>query len=347
MPKEEIGKRIAVYGAGSLGTIVGALLSKAGKDVDLIDTNAEHVKALNEKGAKIIGHLDLLQPVKAIFPDDAKEPYDYIIYLTKPTQNESALKQVVRCLKPDGVVVVCQNGMPEEAVAEAVGQGRVVGCVIGWGATWMEPGVSKLTSPVDLMTFYLGELDNQVTERLKAIVDIFNDIGKASIIPDLRGGRWSKLTVNCAFSTMSAVVNGTYGDVIDHPKAIRCAAFIYNEAMAIAAAAGIKPISDTPGFSYEMLTFKSGQELEQKIPIFKQLLAEHRSIKTQMLFDIAAGRYPEIDTTYNGILLRWGEKYKVPTPVNQQVVDIVHQMAGGKLEPSAANVDLITLPDLS
>ena len=338
--------KIAVYGAGSLGTIVGALLSKSGRDVDLIDINPEHIEALNKKGAHVIGYMDLIQSVNAMHPEEMKDSYDYIFYLTKPTQNESALKYVAAHLKPDGTVIVGQNGLPEEAVSEVVGKERVVGCVIGWGATWMEPGVSKLTSPVELMTYYIGEQNNKITDRLKEIVEILNDAGKAHIIPSLAGGRWSKMIVNCTFSTMSAVVNGTYGDVIDNPKAIRCAAHIYNEAMAIASAAGIKPISDVPNFEFEMLTFKSTQEMEAKIPVFQHLVNEHRSIKTQMLFDIAAGRYPEIDVTYNGVLLKWAEKYGVPVPVNQQVVDIIRAMAKGEIKPDAANVEKITLPTL-
>jgi len=344
--KEAIRMKMAVYGAGSMGMIIGALFSKAGEDVDLIDVNTEHVKALNEKGARVIGYMELLQPVKAITPDDMQESYDLIVYQTKPTQNHPALEYVTKYLKPDGVVVVGQNGMPEEAVAEAVGKDRVVGCIIGWGATLVEPGVSRLTSPVELMDFHIGELDNQVTERLKTIVALFDEIGHAHFVPDLEGGRFSKLIVNCCFSTMGAVVNGTFGDVIDSPKGIRCAAHIYNEAMAIANAAGYELVPPVEGFDFNALTFESNEEMEDLIPVFQYMVEEHRDIKTQMLFDIAAGRYPEIDTTYNGILLRLGERYGIPTPVNQQVVDIIHRMASGDLLPDAANVDLITLPDL-
>jgi len=339
--------KIAIYGAGSLGTIIGALLSKAGKDVDLIDVNIAHVNALNEKGARIVGHMELTQPVKAICPDDMKEPYDYMFYLTKPTQNEVALPHLARYLKPDGIVIACQNGLPEKAIAQVVGETRVVGCVIGWGATWMEPGVSKLTTPTDHMTFTLGTLDNQITDRVRAVEEMLHDVGIAQIAPDFIGGRWGKLIINCTFSAMGAIVNGTFGDVIDNPKAIRSAAFIYNEMMAIANAAGIKPISlDFAGFDYNMLTFQTEQELEAKIPVFEFMAEPYRDIKTQILFDIEAGRYPEIDTTFNGIILNWGERYGVPTPVNRQVVEMIREMADGKLKLSATNVDRITLPEL-
>jgi len=327
-----------------MGTIMGALLAKAGYDITLIDINKEHVDALNTKGAHIIGNLDFIQPVKAAAPDEVTDTFDYIIYQTKPTQNESSLPNVARMLKDDGVVIVGQNGMPEEAVAAVVGQDRVVGCIIGWGATWMEPGVSKLTSPEDLMDYHLAEIDNQVTDRLKDIVDMFNHAGQAHIIDDLQGGRFSKLIINCAFSTTGAVVNGTFGDVIDCPQGIRCAAHIYNEAMAIANAAGFKLVPPMEGFDFNVLTFKTTEEREELIPAFQFLVGAHRDILTQILFDIAAGRYPEIDTTYNGVLTRLGKSLGVPTPVNDQVANIIHRMAIGELKCDSANIELVELP---
>jgi 2-dehydropantoate 2-reductase len=167
--------RMAVMGAGSLGTIVGALVTKGGYDIDLIDVNVDHVKALNAKGAKITGLMEeLVRPVKAITPDEMTGEYDLIFYLTKTTQNESALKYVIRHLKRDGVVVCMQNGIPEDAVADAVGKDRTVGCIVGWGATWVEPGVSKLTSKTNNMHYVMGELDGKDTGRLHEIAKVLN-----------------------------------------------------------------------------------------------------------------------------------------------------------------------------
>ena len=46
--------RIALLGAGAMGTIIGAYLTKAGYDVELVDNYKDHVDALNEKGAHIV-----------------------------------------------------------------------------------------------------------------------------------------------------------------------------------------------------------------------------------------------------------------------------------------------------
>ena len=62
-------KRYAIYGAGSLGTVLGAYITKNGGKIDLINRNRAHVNALNEKGAHIGGTVDMTVPVTAITPD--------------------------------------------------------------------------------------------------------------------------------------------------------------------------------------------------------------------------------------------------------------------------------------
>lgn len=336
--------KMAVYGAGSLGTILGALLTKNGFDIDLIDVNEAHVKALNAKGAKVIGAMELVQPVKALTPDQMNVQYDLMFYLTKSTYDGSALPYITKWLKPNGILVTGQNGMPEQNLNDVVGKERVVGQITGWGATYVEPGVSKLTSPADLMIFEIGEQDGQITERLKMIADILSHAGTVHMVTNLIGMRWAKWTSNCCFSGMSAIVAGPFGDVLDNPHAIKCSAYIMNESMAIAKAAGVT-VEIFQGADFANLAFTTEKELNATVP--KLIESEpHRNIRTGMLYDMEAGRYPEIDTTYNGMQCKMGYKYGVSTPVNSQVMTLVHAMAAGKLKIDPSNVDLIVLPKL-
>lgn len=57
-----------IYGAGALGTVLGAYIAKAGRQVDLVNRNAAHVAALKEKGAHIVGKIDFVQKVSALCP---------------------------------------------------------------------------------------------------------------------------------------------------------------------------------------------------------------------------------------------------------------------------------------
>jgi len=87
--------RAAVLGAGSLGTIIGALIAHTGKQIDLIDTNNEHVVALNQTGATITGSLELNVPVTALTPDQMTGQYDLVFLLTKQTSNQQTLTRLL------------------------------------------------------------------------------------------------------------------------------------------------------------------------------------------------------------------------------------------------------------
>ena len=58
--------KAAIYGAGSLGTVLGAYIAKAGYQIDLINRNAAHVAALKESGAHIVGKVEMTVPVRAL-----------------------------------------------------------------------------------------------------------------------------------------------------------------------------------------------------------------------------------------------------------------------------------------
>ena len=80
--------RYAIYGAGSLGTVLGAYITKNGGQIDLINRNKAHVDALNEKGAQIKGKVEMTVPVTAYTPDEMSGKYDVILLITKQLQNK-------------------------------------------------------------------------------------------------------------------------------------------------------------------------------------------------------------------------------------------------------------------
>ena len=115
---EEILMKIAIYGCGAMGTVLGAFLNKNGIEVTLIDSYADHVKALNEKGAHIVGCADFTVPVSAITPEQMKEKYDIVFLFTKQTANSTVLPHLKQFLNDDSIVCTLQNGVPEYGIEE-------------------------------------------------------------------------------------------------------------------------------------------------------------------------------------------------------------------------------------
>ena len=203
--------RIAVVGAGSLGTVVGALLTRGGLDVCMVDANREHVAALNRVGARITGKLDLVQPVRALTPDGMEGVYDLVVYLVKAVYDAQALPRVLPHLGEGSALITLQNGVPEERVASFVGRERVLGGAVLWSAELVGPGVSQVTSDPGQMGYEIGELDGGITRRIEGVKAVLDHAGTAVVTDNLAGTRWSKLLFNVAASGVSAALGATGG----------------------------------------------------------------------------------------------------------------------------------------
>ncbi|PRS02555.1 2-dehydropantoate 2-reductase [Bacillus atrophaeus] len=316
--------RIAVLGAGSLGTIVGAYLAAGEMDVELIDTYQAHVDALNHKGAKVIGTTDFQAKVKAITPENKSGKYDLVLLLTKQLYNDSVLQELLPFLGADSIVCSLQNGIPEEKVASIVGRERTIAGSVEFGATFIEPGVSRLTTEYTHFkkyAFQIGELNGEITERIQRIKSILDLVGGTHISDNLVGTKWSKLLINNAFSGLSAALNGKYGDILDNEIGIVSAVYIADETIKVGHANGVT-FAKMGGLDIESLELTSENDLPDRIHTFRAAMESSRLLKASMLQDIEKKRKTEIDYI-NGVVPRLAEGTGISTPYNDMVVKLV------------------------
>lgn len=318
--------RVAIIGAGSLGTIIGALMTAKGKAVDLIDSYKENVDALNANGATITGFMELNVPVKAYTPDEMSGQYDLVFLLNKQTTNAAVLQHLLPFLHEHSTVCTLQNGIPEESVAAVVGRERTIGGAVGFGATWLAPGVSMLTTSseaVEKFAFEIGELDGVIRPRLTDAQEYLQCVGKTEILDDLIGIRHSKVLMNATFSGMSAALGCTFGDVLDDPKAMTCLAFIADECVKVSHAHGVR-MARMQGEDFEFFEFDEPEEIPSKMPLYKKIWSKHVKLKASMLQDLEKKRDCEIDYI-NGIICKKGREKGIPTPFNDKVVELVSE----------------------
>lgn len=326
--------RIAILGAGSMGQIIGAYLTKAGYPVEHIDANKAQVEALQKNGSKIV-HVkdpdkDFTIPVKAYLPEEMSGIYDFVVLVTKQTSNHIVLPNLLKYLNKDSIVCAFQNGIPEPAVAEVIGAERTIGGAMLFPATWLSPGVSSLTTPYEKFksaAFDIGEIGKPVTPRLKKIKEILDNVGHTSVMDNHMETKWTKLLVNSCGSGLSAALNCTFGDVVDNPKSLVAEACIAKECLEVCHAEGYKMIT-TLGLDFETLYWTNKEEMRRSMDKLHTLYLNSVG-KASMLQDLEKKQPTEIDYI-NGHVVKYGKKHGIPTPFCDKVVELVKEAEAKK-----------------
>lgn len=331
--------RNAIYGAGSLGTVLGAYITKNGGQVDLINRNKAHVEILNTKGAKIVGTVDMTVPVKAITPEEMEGKYDVIVLLTKQLFNKDVVTMLKDYLSENGVIVTLQNGIPEPGIAEIVGANHTMGCAVEWGAALIEPGVCELTSAPDSLSFHMGKLDGITDEQVKMVKDLLELMCPVHEEENLMGARWSKLLINATFSGLGTVVGGVFGDVSEDKAAQKVAIRCMKECIDVGHATGTEfaPVQgkNIVGLFY----YKGALKRALGCKLLPIAMKKHRLIEPSMLQDLKKGKPCEVDAI-NGVVCEFGRKHNIPTPINDKIVEIIKKIQNGELKAEKANIRL-------
>lgn len=339
--------RIALLGAGAMGTIIGAYLTEKGYDVELVDSYLDHVNALNEKGAHIVGCVDKVIPVKAVTPDGMTGTYDLLISLTKQTTMREALAAAMPYTHDQTIIMTLQNGIPEDIAAELVGMDRVVGGGMEFSGTFIGPGISKLASGEDTLGISFGQPDGKITEQMLEIQRMFQDaLGHCELTDNLRGVRYTKLTDNSCFSGLAAALGCLVGDILDNRKAMECIAYTGMEAARIIEALGVKPV-ELFGLcpTVENVCFSDRESLDRVIRYWTEIYTPYRGQKASMIQDLEKGRICEIKQI-NGKFVEDGKRVGLPTPFNDKIVELVLEIQEGRqsLDKAWQNLSRFEIP---
>ncbi len=329
--------RIAIYGSGAIGTVLGSLLSEKGNQVDLFTRNTAHVEALQQKGATIVGNMKKHIPVNAFSANHLIEQYDLIFLATKVLENKEVVPLLKEHLREKGIVCTLQNGVPEPLLVEILGPKAVVGCAVGWGATLLEAGVVELTSAADAMVFNLGFWEGGDENNVKTVAQLLSTVGTAVIESNFIGARWTKLLVNAAFSGMATVIGTPYAGVIDNKEARMLALCIIKECIDVAKASEIQlePIQGKDVAS--LFDYRTRFKKFFAFHLIPLAMRKHRALKPSMLQDYERGRKTEIDAI-NGAVCHQAAQVGIRAEVNEKVVELIHAFEAKTATPSLSNI---------
>jgi 2-dehydropantoate 2-reductase len=304
--------KIAIIGAGAMGSVYAALLSDVGKhDVWAIDSWKEHVDAINAKGLRVEGASgDRTVKLKATTNAADCKDADLVIIATKYDGVEAAARSALIVGKPDAPILAIQNGLGSaDKVAAIVGEKRImIGVVGGFGASMKGPGHAHHNGMEFLR---LGEMAGGLTPRLETVAEAWR-AGSFKVLTfgDIHKMIWEKLICNVAYSGPSAITQLRVGEIQADPNAWSITSGCVKEAYAVAKKQGIALSFDDP--------VQYVKDFGMKIP----------GARPSMLLDHLAKRPAEVDNI-NGAICREGRKVGVPTPVNDTVVALLRVIEAG------------------
>ena len=333
--------RLAVLGAGAIGSVIGGYLTRAGHDVTLIDTWGEHVETMRRDGLRITAQDEEFNvPVGAMHLGEVStiaEPFDAVFLCVKSYDTVWAVHLILPYLKPTGVIISAQNAVNDEWIAPIVGFTRDIGCIITLSAGMYEPGHALRTSAPEQPAFAVGELNGMRSQRVEALAEMMGSIGPTRVTGNLWGERWAKLTSNSMTNSVSSLTGLGAGAVRQTAGVVDVSVKIAAEVVKVGRALGVQvePINGVAAETYER--YEEAEVLEEiktHLAARVQALGETRS---SMLQDVLKGRRTEIDYL-NGYVVDRGEQVGVPTPVNEAITALIKRIERGELKPDIANM---------
>ncbi|HMJ32557.1 MAG TPA: 2-dehydropantoate 2-reductase [Baekduia sp.] len=294
--------RIAIVGAGAIGTWIGAALARAGHDVALL-ARGTHLEALRRDGVRVLGAGGDDYVVHPLATDDPQEvgAVDAVVLAVKAHDQRTAAPAVRALLGPDASVVGAQNGMPwwyfhglpgpyegrhiesvdpRGAVSALLPPARAIGMVVYLGARIVAPGVVETRPEAGLV---IGEPSGAQTVRLQAVAGALADAGfPVRVTPDIRTEIWTKLMGNVSFNPISLLTRAGLGAMASDEGVRVVIARLMAEAVEVARAVGADP----------------SMSIEERLALTERL-GDHR---TSTLQDLEAGKRLELDALTGAVV---------------------------------------------
>jgi 2-dehydropantoate 2-reductase len=330
-------------GCGGIGGVITAALAEVGHDVTAVTTNETIHAAIQERGLKVVGEgAPRTVRARVTLGVPAGEKFDYVLLATQPPTVEEAAKSALPALADGGLMVCLQNGLCERRVGKLVGHDRVLGAVVGWGATMPEPGLYEKTAAGG---FTLGFPDGDpLGADEDDLLTALESVGPVETTQNLRGKRWSKLAINCAISALGTIGGDRLGVLMQHRIVRRLGLEIMTEVVQVARKEGVRleKVSGTLDLNWIALTEEEAMASGSPSLVAKHALLlavgfRYRRMKSSMLSAIERGRVPAVDFL-NGEIVEHAKEHNLAVPVNKMMQGTVWAIAEGKKKPG---IDLI------
>jgi 2-dehydropantoate 2-reductase len=294
--------RIAIIGAGALGSLFGGVLTRSGHDVWLYNpSNKKHIHAIQKSGLRIQasdGDFEV-QPNATTRLDELPLPIEVMGIFVKAYDTERAISDALPLISPETWTLSLQNGIgPEVVLAQHVRNGRLLRGVTAHGATLVEPGVVRWggRGPTQLGLF--GTKNPKLDDSLKDLCATLSSADwETHFTQEIEKYLWEKLLVNAAINPLTALFNVPNGQLIADKELNAILHGIIREAL---------PVLQTHGVQLS---------LEAAIRHVEGVCRGTAQNLSSMLQDVQRGKRTEIEYI-NGVVAREAKSLDAQTPLN-------------------------------
>jgi 2-dehydropantoate 2-reductase len=328
-PRTSAGVKVLSFGAGAIGTYIGGSLALAGHQVVFVEQPSV-AEELRSRGMRLDLTLDERRKTKEASLLDSSAfvivssledalrygPFDVALFALKSFDTSAALEGLKPFADKMPPILCLSNGVDNEPmIADALGKDKVI--------------YGTVTSAIGRRG--AGDI---VLERLRGVgvakghalsEKLNNALDKAflnsRLFDDAASMKWSKMLTNLLANPTSAILDMTAGEVFANKSLYKIEIDILKECLAVMEAQGLKVV-DLPGTPVRALAYATKLPLWLSKPLLGRAAGAGRGAKMPSFhIDLHSGRGKSEVEYLHGAVVRAGEKFHVPTPVNKVLTE--------------------------
>ncbi|MDD8025894.1 MAG: 2-dehydropantoate 2-reductase [Acidobacteriota bacterium] len=235
-------ERIAVIGAGPVGSLAAAYLARSGRSILLSDSRSDRIETVRERGVRVEGKADhFTRRLAAADVSKAGLPAfrpNAVFLCVKSFSLPGLLDDLAGLFGPETVILVMQNGLDnEDAVAERFGADRVLRAVVHFAGALLEPGVVRMMffNPPN----YIGALTPAGAPAAERLAAVFTEAGlAAAAVPDIKRHEWIKAILSAALMPVCGPTGMTMKEALALSETRTLCERILQESISVAASRG-------------------------------------------------------------------------------------------------------------
>jgi len=321
--------KVLTFGAGAIGTYIGGSLALAGHQVVFVEQQ-KVVDELREKGMRLDLTLDArrktkdasrVEPSAFVIVSSLEEalrygPFDVALFALKSFDTQPALEGIKPFADKMPPILCLSNGVSNEpAIAEALGKDKVI-----YGTVTSAIGRRGVGDIVLEKLRGVGVAKGHpLSERLNSALD--KAYLNSQLFEHAESMKWSKMLTNLIANPTSAILDMTAAEVFADKDLYKVEIDMLKECVAVMKAQGFEVV-DLPGTPVRALAFATTMPLWLSKPFLSKAAGAGRGAKMPSFhIDLHAGRGKSEVEYLHGAVVRAGEKYHVPTPVNKVLTE--------------------------